>query len=255
MNLKNGNIAGFEALVRWQHPKKGLLPPGEFIKVAEETGLIVPLGEQVLRQSCEQLMQWRSQFPQAAAMTMSVNVSPRQIMAIDLTALVRSVLQDTGLDSASLKIELTEGMLVEDVELAAEVLGALNLLGVAAVLDDFGTGYSSLSHLRAFPLEMVKVDRSFVCRMVDNLDDAAIVANLVELAHILDLKVTAEGVENRETLRQLVACGCDLAQGFCISRPQPAEEIERILSANNVTCDDIDQDVPTAAASNASSRV
>jgi len=243
MDLKKGGIAGFEALVRWQHPERGLLAPGAFIGLAEETGLIVPLGEWVLRTACAQLASWRNAYPHAQDMTMSVNVSPRQITAIDLTALVRHVLQETGLPPSSLKIELTEGMLVEDVDLAAEVLSALELLGVGAVLDDFGTGYSSLSHLRLFPLTMVKVDRSFVGRMVESLDDAAIVANLIELAHILDLRVTAEGVENKQTLKQLLACNCDLAQGYCISRPQPAEKIERLLVENNPRCDDLQASV------------
>lgn len=239
LDLKNGRLSGFEALVRWQHPKWGLLAPGVFINVAEETGMIIPLGEWVLRESCRQLAAWRERYPEAAELTMSVNVSARQFLAVDLASLVRSALLETNLSPSALKIELTESMLLEEVELAAEIMGALIHVGVGTVLDDFGTGYSSLSHLRSFPLEMVKVDRSFVGRMVQSLDDAAIVANLVELAHILDLRVTAEGVEDEKTLRQLVACHCDLAQGFCISKPKPAKELELFLAKGKLSCENV----------------
>jgi diguanylate cyclase (GGDEF)-like protein len=221
-----GGLAGMEALVRWQHPERGLLAPGDFISLAEETGLIVPIGAWVLEESCRRAQAWRTSGLIGSDVLMRVNVSARQLSAGDeLTAVVARVLESTGLDPAGLCLEVTESVLAEDAEGSIEVLRELKALGVQIAVDDFGTGYSSLRYLRQFPLDCVKIDRSFVRGLPSSGEDAAIVAAVIELGHSLGLSVTAEGVETEDQLAHLSAAGCDTAQGFLFSRPESAAAI------------------------------
>ena len=218
-----GEIVGVEALVRWQHPERGLLAPGEFIPLAEETGLILPVGEWVLREACRRAKDWDG-------LLLRVNVSARQLTRGDLSAVVAEALEATGLEPARLCLEITESVLVDDPVASARTLAQIETLGVAIAVDDFGTGYSSLEQLRRFPVDCVKIDRSFVRGIGDSPEDAAIVAAVIELGHVLGLTVTAEGVETTEQHDRLRELGCDDAQGFLFGRPEPAEAIDRLLA-------------------------
>ena len=223
VSVATGEIVGVEALVRWQHPERGLLAPGEFIALAEETGLIVPIGEWVLREACRRAVGWDG-------LLLRVNVSARQLTRGDLPGVVADVLEETGLGAERLCLEVTESVLVEDPDMSERTLGAIEALGVAIAVDDFGTGYSSLEQLRRFPVDCVKIDRSFVRGIGSSQEDAAIVAAVVELGHVLGLSVTAEGVETPEQHERLRELGCDDAQGFLFGRPVPGEEIDARLA-------------------------
>ncbi len=220
---KQGQIIGFEALVRWQHPLRGRIPPSDFIPLAEESGLIVPIGEWVLREACREAASWQG------TLQVAVNVSAVQFRRGNLESLVRDVLEETGIEAARLELELTEGVLVEDAPHARSVLEALKSLGVRISLDDFGTGYSSLSYLEAFPLDRIKIDRSFVIGIGRTERSLAIVRAVIGLAHGLDLPVLAEGVETAEQLATLVREGCDEMQGYLIGRPRPIEHYRDIV--------------------------
>ncbi len=217
----NGRVVGMEALVRWNHPTRGLVSPIEFIPLAEETGLIIPIGEWVLRAACRQLKTWHNAG--WAGLYVTVNLSGLQLQQPDFVETLRSALQDTGLDPACLTLELTESMLMEHVEETLLVLTALKATGVALAIDDFGTGYSSLAYLRRFPVDVLKIDRAFIQDMTDNADDASIVQGIIALAHSLRLKVVAEGVETAEQYSCLTTLNCDLIQGYLLSKPVPAE--------------------------------
>jgi predicted signal transduction protein with EAL and GGDEF domain len=232
--IDSGKVVGLEALLRWQHPERGLLAPAEFLALAEETGLIVPIGEWVLREACRQARRWQTEFPGAEDLTMRVNVSPRQLADDKLVDCVRTVLEETGMDPARLCLEVTESVLVEDPESSARTLGALKGLGVEIAVDDFGTGYSSLEYLRHFPIDCVKIDRSFVRGLPHSPEDVAIVGAVIELGHALNLSVTAEGVENTKQLGNLQSAGCDTAQGFLFSRPERAEVVEGLLGRTDL---------------------
>jgi diguanylate cyclase (GGDEF)-like protein len=230
IDLRTEQIVGVEALLRWEHPQRGLLGPDEFINVAEETGLIVPIGRWVLEQSCRQLQRWQAEFPVAAEdLFVSVNLSARQLGRRALVGEVAKVLDDTGLDPTRVHFEITESVLMDDVERSSELLHQLHDLGVRLIVDDFGTGYSSLSYLSRFPVHLLKVDRSFVRGLGLDQGDGAIVRAVVDLAHNLGLQAVGEGVERREHLDALQAFGCDLAQGFLLGRPQPGPAIGELL--------------------------
>jgi diguanylate cyclase (GGDEF)-like protein len=231
LRTTGGAVVGVEALVRWRHPVRGLVSPAEFIPLAEETGLILPLGRFVLEEACRQVGVWRRAHPELDGLLVSVNLSPRQFRQGDLDQLVADALERSGLDPASLSLEVTEGMMVEDVEAATSTLNRLKALGVAISVDDFGTGYSSLSYLKRFPIDYVKIDRSFVAGL-DEKVDSEIVRSVIRLAAAIGINVVAEGVENAEQLARLEALGCPLVQGYHLARPQPAADTEAFIVAS-----------------------
>ena len=227
VDVYTGEVVGLEALVRWRHPEQGLIQPADFVPLAEETGLIVTVGEWVLRRACAQAAEWRAEgfMPPPVA----VNISGRQFRRKDLPGLVSRALDEAGLPPPSLKLELTESYVMEDAGYTAEVLRELKAGGVGVSLDDFGTGHSSLGLLRRLPFDELKVDRSFVRACTEDEDDAAVVASIILLGRTLRLEVVAEGVETEGQLGLLRSLGCRRAQGYLFSRPLPAEEIRRLL--------------------------
>jgi diguanylate cyclase (GGDEF)-like protein len=229
VSVETGNIVGLEALVRWEHPDDGLVGPDRFIALAEETGLIVPIGTWVLNEACRLAQKWQADRAADEPLVVRVNVSARQLAHDDLIDIVGAALQRTGMDPAQLCLEVTESVLVEDPESSVRTLGALKELGVKIAVDDFGTGYSSLEYLRTFPVDCVKIDRSFVRGIPHSSEDVAIVNAVIELGHALGLSVTAEGVETDEQLGNLQTTGCDTAQGFLFSRPEHPDVVERLL--------------------------
>lgn len=222
IELRDGRVSGFEALMRWDHPEEGLLLPGSFVAVAEETGLIVPLGRWLFAEACRQTLVWRQARPGAADLSVYVNFSARQLAHPAVVADVAAVLADTGIEPAAVHIEVTEHTLLDDESRAVDQLSGLKDLGVNIVIDDFGTGYSSLTYLRRFPVDLLKVDRSFVAGVARPGGDAAIVQGVVDLAHRLGLGAVAEGVEAPEQVVALRDLGCERAQGFHLGRPAPA---------------------------------
>ena len=231
VQLVSGEPVGWEALVRWLHPQRGLVLPSEFIPVAEETGLIVRLGQWVLEEACRQSQRWQP-HPGSRPLVMNVNLSGRQFQQPSLVDGVKRALDLAGVDPRSLKLEITESVVMQNVDAASATLGALAALGVGVAIDDFGTGYSSLAYLKRFPIQTLKIDRSFVNGIVEDLQDAAIVHSVVALATTLNLTVVAEGVETLSQQRRLIELGCDLGQGYLFGRPAPAaEEPMRMLQA------------------------
>jgi len=233
VNLENGEIVGVEALVRWNSPRRGLVPPDRFIRVAEATGLILGLGEFVLREACAQAAQWRREGLLPEQFVTWVNLSGRQLVGGGISRTVISALQDAGLPAECLGLEVTETSLVEEGPGGARARAELQLLhdqGVRIAVDDFGTGFSSLGQLRSFPVDMIKVDRSFVQGVDEETKDAAITANLVTLAHALGVLAIAEGIESDSQLASLRGLGCDLAQGYLFARPMPAQDIQKVLA-------------------------
>lgn len=229
--LATGQIAGLEALVRWEHPRRGLISPANFIPLAEETGLIVPLGRWVLAEACRQARIWHERFPSHPPFHISVNLSARQLQQPKLVEEVTHILQETGLPPGSLMLEITESVLMEAAEANRAILEQLRRLKVRIAIDDFGTGYSSLSYLRRFPVDVLKIDRAFVNGLEQNAEDTAIVKTVVMLAHILGLEVVAEGVETAAQLAQLQALECEFGQGYYFAKPLPGEAIEALLAA------------------------
>lgn len=229
IDLETRQLRGFEALARWIHPTRGLVMPDVFIPVAEETGLIGPLGEFMLVEACRQMRKWQRQYARDPALCISVNVSTRQLAQSDVAEQVRRVLLETGLDPASLTLEITESALMQNLKNGAEVIQRLHDMAVRLHIDDFGTGYSSLSYLHNFPVHTLKVDKSFVSRMEDAPNQAEIVKAIVSLAQNLGMEVTAEGVETNAQADALQDLHCTNAQGFLFSRPLPANEAERLI--------------------------
>ncbi len=227
VNLETGAVFGFEALVRWRHPQQGLVPPVAFIPLAEETGLIGPLGWCVLEEACRQTAEWRARLPGAKHAIVSVNLAASQLADDDVTYRVESVLDKTGLDPFGLVLEMTESGVMADAPTAVKRLDDLKSLGVGLAIDDFGTGYSSLLQLRRFPVDALKIDRAFVACMTDEAADAAIVVGTVRLAQALGIDTVAEGVETCDQLAQLRVIGCEMAQGFHWSKALPSDQLER----------------------------
>jgi EAL domain-containing protein (putative c-di-GMP-specific phosphodiesterase class I) len=227
VSLTSGRIVGAEALVRWLHPRMGQVAPGEFIPLAEETGLIIPLGEFVLTSVCNQLRDWLAAGIDAPRV--AVNISARQFRQEDLAATVRKRIVDAGIDGSMIELELTESMVMHDADGAIGTLRELKSLGVSLALDDFGTGYSSLTYLKRFPIDTLKIDRSFIRDINNNKDDAAIANAVVAMAHSLNLNVVAEGVETLEQLELLRHHLCDEIQGYYFSHPLPAADFQALL--------------------------
>jgi diguanylate cyclase (GGDEF)-like protein/PAS domain S-box-containing protein len=235
MWLEGNQIVGAEALVRWRRPDGTLVPPGEFIPVAEETGLIRPIGRWVLHEACRQLARWRSDLPQAAGLAMSVNISARQLQDASIVEDVESALHETGLDPGSLILELTESAVVESFEGASATLQKLRWMSVQLALDDFGTGYSSLSSLSRLPLDILKIDQSFVARLDQDAESRAIVYAIVSLATALGVRVTGEGIETASQLSTLIELDCNHGQGFLLGRPAIPDELAAMLRTVNTT--------------------
>jgi len=227
VHLVTGQIVGAEALLRWQHPEHGMVSPGQFIPVAEETGLIVPITEWVVKTACNQLKAWRDEG--LPALRMSVNLSGRHFKQEGLVALATEILVSTGVPPEQIEFELTESILMENVEVTIKTLKYLSFMGFQFSIDDFGTGYSSLSYLKRFPINTLKIDRSFVRDMASNQDDAAIVRAIIALARSLNLRLVAEGVETADQLAFLKDHGCDEMQGFYFSKPVPAEALRSLI--------------------------
>lgn len=232
ISLHTGCIAGFEALVRWQHPQRGLVHPVEFIPIAEETDLILPIGQWVLWEACRQLRQWQEQFAVTPPLIVSVNLSAKQFAQPNLLEQIQQTLDTTGLDGHSLKLEITESIAMTDVEATIALLLRLKALNLQLSIDDFGTGYSSLSYLHRLPTDTIKVDRSFVSRMGDTSEDAHIVQTIIMLGHNLGMNIVAEGVETGEQLLQLRSLSCEYAQGYFFSKPVSSEAAEALIKAD-----------------------
>jgi len=231
VSLGNDKIHGFEVLVRWRHPDKGIIPPGEFIKLAEETELIVPLGFWVLREACNQMRTWQVKYGELATWKISVNISSKQLALPNFAAQVKQILKETGLDPHNLKLEITESSLVEDTQSTIAILQELKATGIEFSLDDFGTGYSSLSYLHQFPFDTLKIDRSFVNSINNNEDKLGIVRAIITLARNLGMDTIAEGIETVKQLSQLKALKCQYGQGYFLSKPLDREIVGHIIAS------------------------
>jgi EAL domain-containing protein (putative c-di-GMP-specific phosphodiesterase class I) len=225
--LSNSSIVGAEALLRWQMPGLGLISPAEFIPIAEEIGLILPLGRWVLEQACQQTQHWREQHH--ADLVISVNISPKQFQDTGLCKFIQRTLQRTGLPAHALQLEITEGLLMADLDTLLPMFESLRQLGVSISLDDFGTGFSSLSYLQRFPIDNLKIDRSFIHDIPHNPDSVALARAIIAMGQALQMSVTAEGVENREQMQFLAGSGCQEMQGYYFSPPVPAAEFETLF--------------------------
>jgi diguanylate cyclase (GGDEF)-like protein len=230
--LQTGRLSGFEALVRWNHPRRGLVSPIDFIPVAEETGLIVPIGQWVLNEACAQVRQWQIDSPGHRSLSLSVNLSARQVAQPNLLARIKEALDNSKLPAHCLKLEITESVVMENAEAAALMFKQLRSLGVQLSIDDFGTGYSSLSYLHRFPLNYLKIDRSFVMRLTTD-NDNAIVRTISTLARNLGMEVIAEGIETEEQYQQLKMLGCEYGQGFLFSRPVDSHSVVHLLARDS----------------------
>jgi diguanylate cyclase (GGDEF)-like protein len=232
ISLATGRIIGFEALVRWQHPQTGSISPGEFIAIAEDTGLIVPLGEWILHEACQQLRTWQKKFPLASSLHISVNLSSRQIKQFNFVEKLQQILADTGLNAENLRLELTETMLMDRGEKTIELLHQIKQQNVQLSIDDFGTGYSSLSYLHRFPVDTLKIDRSFVNLINAEGDNCEIVKTIITLAHSLGMRAIAEGVETPHQMTHLKNLGCEAAQGYFFAKPLNLQLAESIIVNN-----------------------
>lgn len=230
IGLSAASLDGFEALVRWNHPQRGLVPPNEFISISESTGLIVPMTVQILHTACAQVVKWQKEMGSKKPLSIAVNLSGKHFAHPDLVEQINTVIAETGIDPSALKLELTESAIMENAEMAILMLKQIKQTGVQLSIDDFGTGYSSLSYLHRFPIDLLKVDRSFVSAMEENSENGEIVRTVVALAKALNLKVVAEGIESIHQFHQLRILGCEYGQGFLFSKPLPVAEIERLLA-------------------------
>jgi diguanylate cyclase (GGDEF)-like protein/PAS domain S-box-containing protein len=235
VSLRTGNILGLEALVRWEHPDLGLVPPSEFIPVAENTGVIVDIGRWVLQETCVQVRRWQDNYPSESPLRACVNLSARQFHTPDLADVIAEVVKETGLDPKSLELEITETVVMKDAQVTLGILETLRALGVQLAIDDFGTGYSSLAYLTRFPVDTLKIDRLFIAGLDKSAEDEVIVAAMIGLAQDLGLTAIPEGVETLEQLRWLRNAGCDASQGFYFSRPLPTETVDALLRRNNLS--------------------
>lgn len=231
-SLISGTLIGFEALIRWQHPEQGLVCPDEFIPIAEETGLIVPIGHWVLHEACRQMRAWQTKFPSASDLKIGVNLSGKQLREVDLLEQIDRVLGETGLDAQNLQLEITESMLMDNAEAVTDLLSKIRARKIRLSVDDFGTGYSSLSYLHRFPVDTLKIDRSFVSRIGIQGENLEIVRAIVSLARNLNMSAIAEGVETAEQLDQLRTLGCEFGQGYFFARPLDCHAATTMLATN-----------------------
>jgi EAL domain-containing protein (putative c-di-GMP-specific phosphodiesterase class I) len=222
--LETDRLEGFEALLRWQHPRRGLIFPNEFISIAEETGLIIPIGQWVLREACKQMREWQKNSGNSHPVTISVNLSGKQLSDPQITTQIGQILKETELDPQFLKLEITETVFMENVESTSTTFSQLRALDVALSIDDFGTGYSSLSYLHHFPINILKIDRSFVSRMINGGESMAIIKTIVSLAKSLGMMVVAEGVESEQQKLLLQGLRCESGQGYFFSKPLDPNE-------------------------------
>jgi diguanylate cyclase (GGDEF)-like protein/PAS domain S-box-containing protein len=230
VDLGSGEVRGVEALVRWNHPERGLLDPNDFVPVAEESGLIIPMGEQVLEEACRQAKRWQEEHPRIPPLIMSVNLSARQLRRPDLATTVEEILQKTGFEASYLSLDITETVYIKVLEGNTAALDKLKRLGVRIAIDDFGVGYSSLSYLKRLPADVLKIDKSFTKGIGEEVEDTAIIRMVIELAHTLGMEVIAEGVEDWTQAALLREMGCDMGQGFFFSKPLPSEEAAEFLA-------------------------
>jgi EAL domain-containing protein (putative c-di-GMP-specific phosphodiesterase class I) len=228
VDMVSGRVIGAEALVRWPHESEGLIPPDEFVPIAERTGLIGPMTEFVLRTALAQCKRWEHE---GHALSVAVNLSARSLLDSDLVGDIARALSESGVDPSKLVLEITETSVMSDAEYAMRVLNRLSSMGVTLAIDDFGTGYSSLSYLKRLPVNEVKIDKSFVLNMHDDENDAVIVRSIIDLGRNLGLRIVAEGVETKSAWDALRAIGCDIAQGYFVSRPLPAEQFKTWLES------------------------
>jgi PAS domain S-box-containing protein len=231
VSVQTGKITGFEALTRWQRPQ-GILPPIEFIAVAEETGLIIPMNRQLLREACEDLRSWQTQFPSSPPLTMSVNITPKEFAQSDLASEIGKTIAQVGVDPSCIQLEIIETIAMGDAEKSGHVLSQLKALGVRLSIDDFGTGYSSLSRLRRIPVDTLKIDRAFIMNMDTDSESREIVRVIIMLAHNLGLKVVAEGTETAEHIKLLKELNCEMSQGYFFSRPADNQAMLKLLESN-----------------------
>jgi len=229
LSLKTQQITGFEALLRWEHPERGMLYPRDFIKSAEESGLIVPIGQWVLYEACHQMKQWQTQFSMEMPLTISVNLSSRQFAQPDLAQHIEEVLQETGLPARSLLLEITEMTLIEDIETAITKIEHLQTLGIGVEIDDFGTGYSSLGYLRRLPVNNLKIDRSFITTLGVSKSGVPIIRAIIAMANSLDMKVIAEGIETDDQMNNLIKLECDYGQGYLFSTPINSDAAQELI--------------------------
>ncbi|MGC9524357.1 MAG: EAL domain-containing protein [Limnospira sp.] len=230
INLRTEQIVGFEALVRWISPKRGFVSPGEFIPLSEDTGLIIPLGEWILEQGCNQLAAWHEKYPRIPPFVLSINLSTRQLSQPNLVACVDRILDRSGVNRESIKLEITESAIMDDVDEAIALLEQLKTLGIKLSMDDFGTGYSSLSYLHRFPMDTLKVDQSFIRRMDESRENTEIVKTIIMLGHNLKMDVVAEGIETEQNVKLLQTLKCEYGQGYYFSKPLPVEAVEKLLT-------------------------
>jgi diguanylate cyclase (GGDEF)-like protein len=251
IDLATERVTEVEALVRWQHPRHGMIPPARFIPLAEETGMIVPIGRWVLAEACRQARKWHVSHPTLPPIVIGVNLSAKQIQQPDLVSEVAEVLRETGLDPKCLKLEITESVMMQNAESTIEKLRELRDLGVSLAVDDFGTGYSSMAYLSRFPIDTLKIDQSFIGRLGQQAEDDAIVRAIISLAKNLNLRVTSEGIETPEQLTELQALGCDRGQGYLFARALHSTALEALLSCEMPSRSDLlqvnDDEIPRAA--------
>jgi len=228
--LSTKSLRGLEVLLRWNHPTLGIIPPSEFIPIAEKTGIIVPIGEWVLRNACEQYVKWQSESKITKEIKLSVNISPYQLIKGEFPKSLRKILNSTGISPSSLELEITETALMTELEGSEDVLNELKTIGVNLSIDDFGTGYSSLSRIKELPISVLKIDQSFIKNVVKNKNNSAIVKSIIALAKALDLMVIAEGAEEKDQVDFLTANNCPMVQGYYFSKPMTAIEVEKLFS-------------------------
>jgi len=233
VDLASGRLIGFEALVRWLHPERGLVSPVEFIPVAEETGMIVPIGQWVLREACRQTQAWNEEFHDRPPLTVSVNLSPKQLLHRNLVGEVRAILEETGFDPTLLKLEITESAVLENTADALTLLNELKAMQIKLCLDDFGTGYSSLSYLHQLPIDILKIDRTFVNKLDENSRNGTFVETIINLSHSLNLQVISEGVETQEQAEAIRRMGSEYGQGYLYSRPVAGNEAHMLVAADS----------------------